>query len=331
MPIVVEQSIPAAAKPQRGLNRMDTTFAIETSGLRKSYGDVRGLQGVDLRVERGTMLALLGPNGAGKTTLIRILTTLLNPDDGVAMIEGHQVVRDAARVREVIGLTSQDASIDGVLTGRENLVMMGRLFHLGRSAARQRAAELLSEFDLVEAAERQVRYYSGGMRRRLDLAVSLVTAPPVLLLDEPTTGLDPRSRQALWETIKKLLAAGTTILLTTQNLEEADQLADRITLIDEGRIVAEGTADELKRQVGTERLELGFATERDAQRAQDVIGGVRLAGTSISIPVEDAGEVRRLLNKVGDAGLDVQGLAMRRPTLDDVFLTLTGHNAGEVQ
>ncbi|WP_165949829.1 ATP-binding cassette domain-containing protein [Micromonospora sp. KC207] len=310
---------------------MDTTFAIETSGLRKSYGDVRGLQGVDLRVERGTMLALLGPNGAGKTTLIRILTTLLNPDDGVAMIEGHQVVRDAARVREVIGLTSQDASIDGVLTGRENLVMMGRLFHLGRSAARQRAAELLSEFDLVEAAERQVRYYSGGMRRRLDLAVSLVTAPPVLLLDEPTTGLDPRSRQALWETIKKLLAAGTTILLTTQNLEEADQLADRITLIDEGRIVAEGTADELKRQVGTERLELGFATERDAQRAQDVIGGVRLAGTSISIPVEDAGEVRRLLNKVGDAGLDVQGLAMRRPTLDDVFLTLTGHNAGEVQ
>ncbi|TDC72454.1 ATP-binding cassette domain-containing protein [Micromonospora sp. KC606] len=310
---------------------MDTKYAIETRGLRKSYGDVRGLQGVDLRVERGTMLALLGPNGAGKTTMIRILTTLLGPDDGVAMIEGHNVVRDASRVREVIGLTSQDASIDGVLTGRENLVMMGRLFHLGRSMARQRADELLSQFDLVESADRQVRYYSGGMRRRLDLAVSLVTAPPVLLLDEPTTGLDPRSRQALWETIKKLLAAGTTILLTTQNLEEADQLADRIMLIDEGRTVAEGTADELKRQVGTERLELSFATEPDAQRAQDVVGGVRVAGTSISIPVEDAGEVRRLLNKVGDAGLDVQGLAMRQPTLDDVFLTLTGHNTGEKQ
>jgi daunorubicin resistance ABC transporter ATP-binding subunit len=310
---------------------MEPKYAIETRGLRRSYGDVRGLQGVDLRVERGTMLALLGPNGAGKTTMIRILTTLLDPDDGVATVEGFEVVRDAARLREMIGLTSQDASIDGVLTGRENLVMMGRLFHLGRAVARQRAADLLSQFDLVEAADRQVRYYSGGMRRRLDLAVSLITSPSVLFLDEPTTGLDPRSRQTMWETIKKLLAAGTTILLTTQNLEEADHLADRIALIDEGRIVAEGTADELKRQVGTERLELTFATEADAQRAQELVGGVRLGATSISVPVQDAGEVRGLLNRVGDAGLDARSLAMRQPTLDDVFLTLTGHNAGEAK
>jgi daunorubicin resistance ABC transporter ATP-binding subunit len=307
---------------------MSAENAIETSGLSKSYGDVHALQGVDLRARRGTLLALLGPNGAGKTTVIRILTTLLNPDGGIALIDGHDVVREPARVREVIGLTGQEASVDGLLTGRENLVMMGRLFHLERTAARQRAADLLDQFALADAADRQVRTYSGGMRRRLDLAVSLITAPPVLFLDEPTTGLDPRSRQSMWEIIRKLLAGGTTILLTTQYLDEADQLADRVAVIDGGRVVAEGTADELKRQVGTERVEFVFGEEADAERAHQLVGGARMTGPGVSVPAADPAEIRHLVNRVADADLKAKSLTIRQPTLDDVFLTMTGQIEG---
>jgi ABC-2 type transport system ATP-binding protein len=309
---------------------MSTKYAIEANGLRKSFGEVTALQGVDLQVERGTMLALLGPNGAGKTTVVRILSTLLTPDGGTALVEGNDVVRDARQVRELIGLTGQDVAVDGMLTGRENLELMGRLFHLPRAVAKQRAVELLTVFDLVQAANRPVRTYSGGMRRRLDLAVSLISSPPVLFLDEPTTGLDPRSRLAMWETIRKLLAAGTTILLTTQYLDEADQLADRIAVLDGGRVVAAGTADELKRQVGSERLELTLATEADADRARQVVGGVRIdARPSVSVPVAGFEEVRRLLNLIAEGGLEVPGLALRQPTLDDVFLTLTSRDAGD--
>jgi ABC-2 type transport system ATP-binding protein len=307
---------------------MSAKYAIETKGLRKSFGDVEALKGVDLKAERGTMVALLGPNGAGKTTVLRVLTTLLLPDSGTALIEGFDVAKEPARVREVIGLTGQETTVDWLLTGRENLVMMGRLFHLERSAARQRAVDLLDQFSLTDAADRQVGTYSGGMRRRLDLAVSLITAPPVLFLDEPTTGLDPRSRQGMWEIIRKLLAGGTTILLTTQYLEEADQLADRIAVIDGGRVVAEGTAGELKRQVGTERLEFLFGSDADAERAQGIIGGVRLNGNGVSIPVADPAEVRHLLNKVSEAGVEAKSLTIRQPTLDDVFLTLTSQTEG---
>ena len=301
---------------------------IEARGLRKSFGDVDVLDEISLTVERGTMLALLGPNGAGKTTMVRILSTLLDPDSGTALVDGFDVVRQARAVRERIGLTGQDTAVDGILTGRENLVMMGRLFHIDGDIAKQRAAELVNLFDLAEAADRPAKTYSGGMRRRLDLAVSLITSPPVLFLDEPTTGLDPRSRQSMWETIRKLLSAGTTILLTTQYLDEADQLADRIAVIDHGRIVAEGTADELKRQVGTERLEFTFATEDDAGRARKLVGGVRLDGPRLSVPVGHAAEVRRLLNEVIGLGFQVVGLALHQPTLDDVFLTLTGRDTG---
>jgi daunorubicin resistance ABC transporter ATP-binding subunit len=310
---------------------MGTDHVIETSGLRKSFGEVKVLDSIDLKVERGTMLALLGPNGAGKTTMVRILTTLLEPDGGTALVEGRDVVREARAVRERIGLTSQDAAVDGVLTGQENLVMMGRLFHLGRKSAASRATELLELFDLADAGGRAVRTYSGGMRRRLDLAVSLITSPTVLFLDEPTTGLDPRSRQVVWEKIRGLLAAGTTILLTTQYLEEADQLADRVAVIDRGGIVAEGTADELKRRVGAERLELTFAGEAEAEKAVVLLGGVRLAGPALSVPVEGPAEVRRLLNTVAEAGLETGGMALHQPTLEDVFLMLTGRDAGEEQ
>ena len=303
---------------------MPTAYAIETRDLRKSYGDTAVLDGVDLRVERGTMLALLGPNGAGKTTTVRILSTLLRPDGGVALVDGHDVATKAGAVRQVIGLTSQDAAVDELLTGRENLVMMARLFHLDAATARRRATELLDEFDLAESADKPVKNYSGGMRRRLDLAVSLITAPPVLFLDEPTTGLDPRSRQAMWETIRKLVAGGMTILLTTQYLDEADQLADRIAVIDRGRIVAEGTAAELKRTVGTERATLTFATDAEADKAHRVTSGVRLAESGVSVPVEGVDEVRRLLNQLADAGVDVLSLSLHQPTLDDVFLALTG-------
>ncbi|PKV95064.1 ABC-2 type transport system ATP-binding protein [Amycolatopsis echigonensis] len=301
---------------------MVTGYAIEARGLRKSYGDVDVLESVDLSVERGTMFALLGPNGAGKTTTVRILSTLLEADGGTVTVNGHDVAKRTRKVREQIGLTGQNTAVDELLTGRENLEMMGRLFHLPIARAKERATELLAQFDLEEAASRPVKTYSGGMRRRLDLAISLITSPPVLFLDEPTTGLDPRSRSAMWDAIRKLLDGGTTVLLTTQYLDEADQLADRIAVIDKGRVVAEGTATELKRRVGTERLKLTFASAAEAGRAQQVTGGVLLDET-VSVPIDHPGQVRATLNRVADAGLEPAGIELSEPTLDDVFHTLT--------
>ncbi|MEU8252328.1 ATP-binding cassette domain-containing protein [Nonomuraea sp. NPDC048916] len=301
---------------------MPVSHPIETRGLRKSFGDVTALESVDLKVERGMMLALLGPNGAGKTTVVRILSTLLKADGGVALVNGHDVAKDARAVRRLIGLTGQETAVDTVLTGRENLEMMGRLFHLGRAAVTGRAAELLELFGLLDAADRQVRTYSGGMRRKLDLAVSLISSPSVLYLDEPTTGLDPTSRTAMWETIRKLTAAGTTILLTTQYLEEADQLADRIAVLNHGRIIAEDTSQELKRQVGPERAELTVAAD-DVDRLRALLDGESVDAQTVSVPVYGPGDVRDLLNRAADAGFEVQRVALRQPTLDDVFRMLT--------
>ena len=297
------------------------TNAIEARGLRKSFGGNAVLDGVDLSVERGTVLALLGPNGAGKTTTVRILSTLLVPDGGTASVDGFDVVGEPDQVRRRIGLTGQDTSVDGLLTGRENLVLMGRLFHLGKAAARERADALLAQFGLSDAADRAAGEYSGGMRRRLDLAASLIPAPPVLFLDEPTTGLDPTSREAMWETVRELVAGGTTVLLTTQYLEEADQLADRIVVLSDGRVAAEGTAPELKRLVGRERLELTFAAAVVRDRAHAFTGGDAVGDTVLSIPVDGIAEVRSLLNRVQDDGLS--GVSLHQPTLDDVFRTLT--------
>ncbi|HLT59709.1 MAG TPA: ATP-binding cassette domain-containing protein [Microlunatus sp.] len=288
------------------------TTAVEISGLTKSYGDHRVLAGIDLTVPTGTIFALLGPNGAGKTTLINILGTLLRPDAGRAAILGHDVVAEAPLVRRSISLTGQYAAVDEMLTGVENLVLMGRLSGLGAAAARRRAAELLTEFDLTAAGPRRVSTYSGGMRRRLDLAISLITVPPVLFLDEPTTGLDTRSRQALWDAIRGLLDAGTTIFLTTQYLEEADQLADRIAVINDGRVVAQGSAAELKAQVGSDLVELRSP------------GGELLAAYPTDGSVDDLG---RVLAGVDRSAYPEAQVVLRKPTLDDVFLTLTGPSA----
>ena len=280
---------------------------ISARGLRKSYGDLVVLDGVDLDVERGQVLALLGPNGAGKTTIVRILSTLLAPDAGTARVAGHDVLSDPTRVRAAISLTGQDVALDDLLTGEENMRLMARLAHLPRAEVRSRSAELLEQFGLTDAARRLVRTYSGGMRRRLDLAVSLLGRPQVLFLDEPTTGLDPRSRNELWDVIRGVVAAGATVLLTTQFLEEADQLADRVAVIDHGRIIAQGTADELKTAVGSAHVELVL---RD--------GTVQRLATDGSVA-----DVRRLLGDVELRRLDVAGWQVRTPTLDDVFLTLT--------
>jgi ABC-2 type transport system ATP-binding protein len=307
-------------------------YAIEATDLRKSFGKVDVLQGVNLKVKRGTMLALLGPNGAGKTTTVRILSTLLKHDSGTALVNGFDVKKQADDVRNVIGLTGQYAAVDELLTARENLVMMGRLYHLSKAASKQRAVELLEQFDLVKAADRTVKTFSGGMRRRLDLAISLIAAPPIIFLDEPTTGLDPRSRLAMWDIIKKLMAAGATILLTTQYLEEADQLADKIAVIDGGTVIAEGTADELKSKVGKERLELVLAADKDFSAARDLLGKDVLhedAGRrSISIAIDGgAMHVKDILVQMEQAKVSVEGLSLHKPTLDDVFLTLTGRQA----
>lgn len=308
---------------------MKNDIVIEARGLKKSYGTNHVLQGIDLQVERGTMLALLGPNGAGKTTTVRILSTLLSYDEGDVTVEGHDVRKEADKVRSVIGLTGQSAAVDEMLTGRENLVLMGQLYRLTKASAKARAQELLEEFDLVAAAERPAKTYSGGMRRRLDLAVSLIAAPPIIFLDEPTTGLDPRSRIAMWDIIKKLMAGGTTILLTTQYLEEADQLADRIVVIDGGKVIAGGTAAELKAKVGKDRLELSFADAIELGRATKVLDGNVAAADdknySLSITIEDINsDVKDTLAKLTDSGIAVQSMAVHKPTLDDVFLSLTG-------
>jgi ABC-2 type transport system ATP-binding protein len=304
-------------------------YVIEARNLTKSYGKTQVLKGIDLQVERGTMLALLGPNGAGKTTIVRILSTLLGFDGGTVLVDGHDVTTEADKVRAVIGLTGQAAAVDELLTGRENLVMMGRLYRLTAPSARIRAQELLEEFDLVEAAGRPAKTYSGGMRRRLDLAVSLIATPPVLFLDEPTTGLDPRSRLAMWEIIKNLLAGGTTILLTTQYLEEADQLADRIVVIDDGKVIAEGTPSVLKSKVGNDRLELTFHDSESFNRAvaelgEDIIDA-NARELSATVVIKDTNsDVKRALDTLSEAGIAIQSLAVHKPTLDDVFLSLTG-------
>jgi ABC-2 type transport system ATP-binding protein len=294
-------------------------------GVGKAFGEVSVLRGIDLEVAEGEVFALLGPNGAGKTTSVRILTTLLRPDAGVATVCGHDVVRDRRAVQRSISLTGQSAAVDELLTGQENLVMLGRLRRLGRRGARRRAAELLEQFDLAEAGRRLVSTYSGGMRRRLDLAAGLVVAPRVLFLDEPTTGLDPRSRQTTWTAVRELAAAGVTIFLTTQYLEEADQLADRVAFIDHGEIIATGHPAQLKSKLAGERVELRMAAPEMAGRAADLLGvGPHSGRGTLSVPTDgSARQVRELLNRLDAAGVEVEHVAVHRPTLDDVFLTMT--------
>jgi len=304
-------------------------IVIEAKNLQKSYGTHQVLKGLNLSVERGTMVALLGPNGAGKTTTVKILSTLLSFDGGKVTVEGNDVATNPDAVRSVIGLTGQSAAVDELLTGRENLVMMGRLYHLKKDSAKARAQELLEEFDLVEAAERPVKTYSGGMRRRLDLAVSLIATPPVIFLDEPTTGLDPRSRIAMWNIIEELKKNGATILLTTQYLEEADQLADKIVVIDGGKVIAEGTAKELKAKIGNDRLELTFADSKTLKAAVRMLGKTVIESneedrTLTVLIVDTNSDVRKTLDALYGAKLTVESMAIHKPTLDDVFLSLTG-------
>jgi len=314
---------------------MSSDATIEVEGIVKHYGEVRALDGVDLVAQPGKVLGLLGPNGAGKTTLVRVLATLIEPDAGTARVTGLDVVADAARVRERIGLAGQYAAVDENLTGLENLTMVGRLYGEDRATAKARGSELLERFDLSDAADRAAKTYSGGMRRRLDLAAALVAEPPVLFLDEPTTGLDPRSRLSLWAVIENLVAGGTTALLTTQYLDEADRLADDIAVIDHGRLIAEGTPNELKDRLGGQRLEVRLESARDAPAAvgalvpmADEAPGV--AGHDVTVAVRDThGAIVEAVRRLSDAGIEVEDLSLRRPTLDDVFLALTGHAASE--
>ena len=308
---------------------------IHAEGLAKSYGDVTALAGIDLSVPEGTVQGVLGPNGAGKTTAVRILSTLLKPDAGRATIAGVDLLSNPSGVRELIGLSGQSAAVDEYLTGVENLQMVGELYGMSRSEAKSRATELLAQFSLTDAGARIIKTYSGGMRRRLDLAAALVARPPVLFMDEPTTGLDPRARIELWDVIRELVGGGATLLLTTQYLEEADKLADDIVVMDHGRIIAQGDADQLKAQVGGERAEVTVERPEEVDRARAVlathaVGEVRVTPQSrlLTAQVADgASSLRRLLDGLDDAGIAVLDFGLRRPTLDDVFLTLTGHVA----
>ncbi|WP_324253987.1 ATP-binding cassette domain-containing protein [Paenibacillus sp. 1001270B_150601_E10] len=311
-------------------------LAVEARGLVKSFGDNYAVNGVDMSVRAGTIYGVLGPNGAGKTTTIRMLATLLRPDAGSAQIFGYDVVKEAAIVRQLIGVTGQYASVDESLSATENLVVFSRLLGLGRQEAKRKAEELLEEFGLSEAAKRPLKNFSGGMRRRLDLAASLIAQPPLIFLDEPTTGLDPRTRAQMWETIRRLVNTGSTVLLTTQYLDEADQLADRIAVIDRGQVVAEGTADELKASVGTSSLHLRVKLPEEVNYARQLVENVLKVRSNISAeagkitaPMADADRVTDLLLALRDAGVHLSEISVQKPTLDEVFLTITGHGVKE--
>jgi ABC-2 type transport system ATP-binding protein len=303
--------------------------AIEVHGVSKRFGEVVALGGLDLTVPAGTVFGLLGPNGAGKTTLVRILATLLEPDHGEIRVAGHDVAREPDAVRDAIGVTGQFSAVDELLTGRENLALMADLHHLARDDARRRIGGLLERFELVDAADRMAMTYSGGMRRRLDLAMTLIGGPQIIFLDEPTTGLDPRSRRTVWDIVRSLVSDGTTVFLTTQYLEEADRLADRVAILDRGRIVAEGTAQELKQRIPGGRIDLSFA---DAATQVAAAGAMRLPvrdddAVTLQIPTDgNVATLRRVLRELDDAGVDVVDLAIHTPDLDDVFLALTGRH-----
>ncbi|MDQ8708143.1 ATP-binding cassette domain-containing protein [Streptomyces sp. LHD-70] len=314
--------------------------AIYAEGLVKHFGDVKALDGVDLDVPEGTVLGLLGPNGAGKTTAVRCLTTLLTPDAGKAVVAGIDVLKHPNEVRRSIGLSGQFAAVDEYLTGRENLQMVGQLYQMSAKAAKQRAGELLEQFNLADAADRPSKTYSGGMRRRLDLAAALVVRPPVMFMDEPTTGLDPRNRQALWEVIKDLVGGGTTLLLTTQYLEEADNLAHDICVIDHGRVIARGTSDQLKAQTGGERVEVVVHEPGHIATAEEVLRGFAKGGGTttveehtrkLTVPVTGGAKLlAEVIRELDARGIEIDDIGLRRPTLDDVFISLTGH-AAEVE
>ena len=312
------------------------SIAIQANNLVKKYGEVIALDGLSLEVEQGTVFGLLGPNGAGKTTTVRVLTTLLSPDSGTAIVDGVDVLKDPVHAREIMGLSGQNASVDENLTGIENLIMLGRLFRLPKKEAVIRANDLLERFNLNDAAKRIVKTYSGGMRRRLDLAASLIAKPNILFLDEPTTGLDPRSRLMMWEVIQNLVNEGTTVLLTTQYLEEADQLAKKIAVIDKGKVIAQGSADELKTQVGGERIEVVVSLSQSQAAAQAMqsmsSGKVVVEGDHVQVPVSGGGvKVVEAVRALDIAKIEIKEIQLRRPTLDDVFLSLTGHHAEEIK
>ncbi|MBD2895930.1 Daunorubicin/doxorubicin resistance ATP-binding protein DrrA [Actinomadura sp. RB99] len=311
------------------------SYAIQAEGLVKRFGETRALAGVSLTAEPGTVLGVLGPNGAGKTTATRILATLIEPTEGSARVGGYDVVKDAHKVRQLIGLTGQYAGVDEMLTGTENLILIGRLLGISRRASRARAAELLERFQLTEAAERAAKTYSGGMRRRLDLAASLVGRPQFLFLDEPTTGLDPRSRGGLWDIVRGLTDDGVTVLLTTQYLEEADQLADDIVVIDRGQVIAQGTSDRLKEQVGGQVLELRPIREADGEAAARIVADLTGAepetrGGLVSAPITDPALMPAVVRRLDDAGVAVGELSLRKSSLDEVFFALTGHHTDDI-